>query len=59
MKYVYELTFSSSPHVHSPVTTQTVMRDVLIALAPALLGSMYFFGLRALLVTVVSAAGLL
>jgi len=34
-----------------------VMRDVLIALAPALLGSIYFFGLRALMVTLVSAAG--
>ena len=57
MKYVYELTFSSSPHVHSPVTTQTVMRDVLIAMAPALAGSIYFFGLRALMVTLISAAG--
>ena len=56
MKYYYELTISSSPHVHSPVTTQTIMRDVLIALAPALVGSIYFFGIRALLVTVVSAA---
>ena len=55
MKYFYELTISSSPHVHAPVSTRTIMRDVLIALAPALLGSVYFFGLRALLVTVVSA----
>ena len=55
-KYFYELTISSSPHVHSPVTTQTIMRDVLIALAPALVGSVYFFGFRALLVTLVSAA---
>ena len=67
-KYYYELTISSSPHVHSPVTTQTLMRDVLIALAPALigsvvffgiralLGSVYFFGLRALLVTLISAS---
>ena len=55
-KYFYELTISSSPHVHSPVTTQTIMRDVLIALAPALIGSVYFFGFRALLVTLVSAA---
>ena len=54
MKYFYELTVSSSPHAHSPVSTQTVMRDVLIALTPALLGSIYFFGLRALLVTLVS-----
>ena len=56
MKYYYELTISSSPHMHSPVTTQTIMRDVLIALAPALIGAVYFFGSRALLVTAVSAA---
>ena len=56
MKYFYELTISSSPHAHSPVTTRTIMRDVLIALAPALLGSIYFFGFRSLMVTLVSAA---
>lgn len=56
MKYFYELTISSSPHAHSPVTTQTIMRDVLIALIPAMLGSIYFFGFRSLLVTLVSAA---
>jgi len=56
MKYFYELTISSSPHVHSPVTTQTIMRDVLIALCPALVLSIYFFGFRALTVTLVSMA---
>jgi len=56
MRYFYKMTISSSPHVHSPVTTQTIMRDVLIALTPALAGSIYFFGLRALMVTLVSAA---
>ena len=56
MKYYYELTISCSPHVHSPVKTQTIMRDVLIALVPALAGGVYFFGLRALMVTMVSAA---
>ncbi len=56
MKYYYELTISSSPHVHSPVKTGTIMRDVLIALLPALAGSVYFFGLRALMVVLVSAA---
>ncbi len=56
MKYFYELTISSSPHAHSPVTTKTIMRDVLIALAPALVGAVYFFGLRALVMTVLSAA---
>ena len=55
MKYYYELTISSSPHVHAPVTTRTLMRDVLIALLPALIGSVYFFGFRALTVTAVSA----
>ena len=56
MKYFYELTISSSPHVHSPVTTQTIMRDVLIALVPALVGGVYFFGLRSLAVTLISVA---
>ena len=56
MKYFYELTISSSPHAHTPITTQTIMRDVLIALAPAMLGGIYFFGFRALAVTLVSVA---
>ena len=56
MKYFYELTISSSPHVHAPMSTRTIMRDVLIALTPALLGSIYFFGFRALLVTLISVA---
>ncbi len=56
MKYFYELTISSSPHAHSPVTTKTIMRDVLIALTPALLGAVYFFGFRALMLTLVSCA---
>ena len=56
MKYFYELTISSSPHVHAPVTTKTIMRDVLIALVPAMIGAVVFFGLRALTVTLVSVA---
>ena len=55
-RYFYEMTISSSPHVHSKTTTQTIMRDVLIALLPALIGSVYFFGFRALTVTLVSVA---
>ena len=57
MKYFYELTISSSPHIHSPITTQTIMRDVLIALLPAALGGVYFFGLRALMVMLISVSG--
>ena len=56
MKYYYELTISSSPHAHTNHPTQNIMRDVLIALAPALLGSVYFFGLRALALVIVSVA---
>ena len=55
-RYFYEMTISSSPHVHSPVTTQTIMRDVLIALIPALILSVVYFGFRALTVTIVSMA---
>ena len=54
MKYFYELTISSSPHVHSSTTTRTIMRDVLIALVPAMVMSVVFFGFRALTVTAVS-----
>ena len=32
-RYFYEVTIASSPHVHSPVTTQTIMRDVQIGRA--------------------------
>ncbi|MBR3949466.1 MAG: RnfABCDGE type electron transport complex subunit D [Oscillospiraceae bacterium] len=56
MKYFYELTISSSPHVHSSTTTKTIMRDVLIGLAPAMAVAVYVFGLRALTVTAVSVA---
>ena len=54
MKYYYELTISSSPHIHNLNTTQAIMADVLIALAPALIGAIYFFGLRALALVLVS-----
>ena len=54
MKYYYELTVSSSPHVHQKDTTRTIMLDVLIALMPALVFAIYNFGIRALTVTVVS-----
>ena len=56
MKYYYELTISSSPHVHSAMSTRTIMRDVLIALCPALAGSVFFFGIRALMVVLVSVS---
>ena len=50
------LTVSVSPHLHDGITTQTIMRDVLIALAPAVIASVVFFGVRALLVEAVCVA---
>ena len=44
------LIVSSSPHIHVKYTTQSIMRDVLIALTPAAIASVIFFGLRALLI---------
>ncbi|MDO5562575.1 MAG: RnfABCDGE type electron transport complex subunit D [Synergistaceae bacterium] len=50
------LVVSSSPHIHSPLDTQKIMMWVLIALAPAGLAGVYFFGLRAALVMAVCVA---
>ena len=50
------LTVSVSPHLHSGASTQVIMRDVLIALAPAVVASVVFFGPRALLVEVLCVA---
>jgi len=47
---------SVSPHLHHKVDTKSIMRDVVIAMLPALIASVIFFGLRALLVTIVSVA---
>ena len=44
-----KLIVSTSPHIHAKATTQTIMRDVLIALSPAAIVGIVFFGLRALL----------
>jgi Na+-translocating ferredoxin:NAD+ oxidoreductase subunit D len=44
------LIVSSSPHVKTRDTTQRLMGDVLIGLAPATLAAGYFFGSRALVV---------
>lgn len=44
------LMVSTSPHFHTKTTTQTIMRDVLIALSPAAVASVVFFGLKALLI---------
>ena len=45
---------SPSPHIHGGDSISKNMYGVLIALIPAFLVSLYFFGLGALIVTVVS-----
>ena len=52
MRYIV----TASPHIRAKVSTNSIMRDVLIALLPALVASTVIFGLRALLVTLVSVA---
>ena len=55
-----KLVVSPSPHAHSGLSTAQCMYGVLIALIPAFLVSIYFFGINALLVTATSvAAGVL
>lgn len=47
---------SPSPHIFSPVTTASLMRDVLIALIPAFVVSVIFMGISAVTVTLISVA---
>ena len=47
---------STNPHVRSKDTTQTIMRDVLIALAPASIFGIYNFGVQALIRIIVGIA---
>jgi electron transport complex protein RnfD len=47
-------TVSSSPHIKSNDSVQGIMRDVIIALLPATLAGIYFFGIQAFLVTLIS-----
>ena len=46
---------STSPHVRSGLSTSTVMRDVTIALIPALAFGTFVFGLRALIIIALCA----
>ncbi len=51
-----KLIISSSPHIVSPDNVPKIMRHVIYALLPAVAGSVYFFGLRVLLVILVASA---
>lgn len=50
------LLVSPSPHLHASVSTTSIMRDVIIALVPASVVSVLFYGWAALLVFAVSIA---
>ena len=49
-------TISGSPHVHSTENTRKIMYRVILALVPALLVAIYYFGWYALRLTIVSVA---
>jgi len=52
--YNIDLVVSAAPHIKDKINTTVIMRDVIIALIPALIGSIFIFGARVLLVVVVS-----
>lgn len=52
-----KLIATSSPHIRGSETTQGIMKDVIIAMVPALAFACFNFGLRALTMTAVSVAG--
>src|SRR3712207_5537978 len=47
-------TVSSSPHIRAKDTTKSIMRDVIIALIPAIIAGVYFFKGRAAILMAVS-----
>ena len=51
-----KLKVSVSPHIHSRVTTQKIMLDVIIALVPAAVAGCIIFGIRSLFVMLTSVA---
>jgi|UniRef100_A0A7V3V0E0 electron transport complex protein RnfD len=53
------LLVTSSPHITSPVTVSKLMWAVVIALLPTFAGSIYFYGFKALFITVLSIASAL
>ena len=43
-----------SPHIETNRNTKTIMQDVIIAMMPAFIGSIYFFGIRSLILVLAS-----
>lgn len=51
-----KLTVSSSPHIHSPDSTQGIMLDVIIALIPATIYGIILYGVKAAVLVIASIA---
>lgn len=51
-----KLTVTSSPHIRTKNTTQLIMLDVIIALLPAMIAAIAIFGIRSLILTLVTVA---
>ncbi len=52
-------TVSATPHLRDKTDVPAIMRSVIIALLPALIGAIYFFGVRAIWITAASVAACL
>ena len=52
-----KLIATSNPHIRGSETTRSIMLDVIIAMCPALIWAIIYFGVEALLLTAVSVAG--
>ena len=50
-----KLIVSPAPHIHGTDSTRSLMRDVIIALTPSLLVSIYYFGFSAIKLALVGA----
>jgi electron transport complex protein RnfD len=53
------LNVSPSPHTHGKESTQKLMLNVVVALIPALIASVFYFGIGAIIVTATSVASCL
>jgi len=53
------LTVSAPPHIRDEVTTSRIMITVLIALVPSILGALFFYGQRVILIILISVASAL
>ena len=52
-----KLIATSNPHIRGSETTRSIMLDVIIAMCPALIWAIIYFGIEALLLTAVSVIG--